>query len=264
MASRTRLIDAHFHVWDLSRQRLPWLDGVDPSLSRTFGPDEYLALYDRREDVELLGGVYVEVDADDCELEDRIVAGLGQRRLLARAMRAHLGPAMRVPLMASAVREPLHTPEAAPGRCLEPEFLAGLRLLAAAGLPFEACVRTPELADLYEACAQVPEATVVIDHMGNVESLDAAFVGNMERLASLPNVVVKMSGYATSSREFVHELSCFARQTFGSDRLMYASNWPVVGLYSSFDEHLSLVLEEFAGDEDFFVRTAERIYGIDL
>ena len=31
-----RVIDAHFHVWDLSCQNLPWLEGTDGSITCTY------------------------------------------------------------------------------------------------------------------------------------------------------------------------------------------------------------------------------------
>lgn len=264
MATKTQLIDTHFHVWDLGRQELPWLAGTDGSISRTYTVGDYLAAYDARDDVDLIGGVYVEVDAASCELEDSIVAEFGNPRVLALMLRSQLSPSMRVPLMATGVREPLHIDSEPRGRCLEPGFIEGLRLLASWGMPFESCNRVGELDDLYEALCQVPEATVILNHLGNVETLSDEYKASMRRLAKLPNLYVKVSGYPTANRDFVHELLGFVRDTFSPFRLLYASNWPVVDMYSSLDEHLSILLDEFAGDEDFFVNNAARAYGIEL
>ena len=45
-------------------------------------------------------------------------------------------------------------------------------------------------------------------------------------------------------------------------RLLYASNWPVVGLYADFDSHLSILLNRFAGNDDFFLNNARNAYHI--
>ena len=262
MTPKLQIIDAHFHTWDLSRQILPWLEDTDGSISRTFTFDELAACYDRVPDVEFLGGVYVEVDSNDPELEDRIVLTENDERVLAHMLRSRVSPWMRVPVRATGVREPLHTVDAPRGRCLEPEFIEGLRALAGKGLPFESCNRVDELDDLYEALAQVPEETVILNHMGNVATLDEAYIASMRKLASLPNLYVKVSGFPTSDKAFVDELLGFAKDTFAHDRLLYASNWPVVGLYSTFEEHLACVREAFADDEAIFRDNARAAYGI--
>ena len=71
MTRQLQVIDAHFHMWDLERQHLPWLDGM-PSLNRSFPLHELESEYEQL-GVEFLGGVYVEVDSDDPLLEDRLV-----------------------------------------------------------------------------------------------------------------------------------------------------------------------------------------------
>ena len=47
-----------------------------------------------------------------------------------------VGPAMRVPLYAHGVREPLHTPASPRGRCLQDDFIRGLQLMADKTKPF--------------------------------------------------------------------------------------------------------------------------------
>lgn len=261
-----KVVDSHFHVWDLGAQSLPWLEGTDGGITRTWTFEDLEALYGRLPGVEFAGGVYVEVDCADPIAEDGIVYDLMARhgRIRAAMLRARVSPCMRVPLHAAGVREPLHVEGSPRGRCLEPSFIEGLRALAAAGMPFESCNRVSELEDAYEAFAQVPEATVILNHLGNVESLDESWCAAMRRFADLPNLYVKVSGYPTADRGFVSELLAFARETFAPDRLLYASNWPVVETYSSFEEHFGLLRDAFGDDGDFFMNNAVRAYGIAL
>lgn len=261
-----KVLDSHFHVWDLSSQSLPWLAGTDGSITRTFTFDELLAAYARLEGVELVGAVYVEVDCADPEGEDAIVYRLMEEnpKIRAAMLRSRVSPWMRVPLHAAGVREPLHVDGSPRGRCLEPSFIDGLRALAKAGMPFESCNRVDELDDAYRSFSQVPQETVILNHLGDVARLDEPYCRAMERLASLPNLYVKVSGYPTADRGFVSELLAFIRETFRPDRLLYASNWPVVNTYSSLDEHFQLLREEFGDDEDFFMNNAVRAYGLDV
>ena len=121
-----------------------------------------------------------------------------------------------------------------------------------------------ELEDAYEAFAQAPEETIILNHLGNVEELSDEYKAVMRKMASLPNLYVKVSGFPTQDKKFVSELLKFTRDTFAPDKLLYASNWPVVKLYSTFDEHFSTLRDEFGDDEDFFMNNAVRAYGLKL
>ena len=179
-------------------------------------------------------------------------------------LRSDVSPWMRVPAFAAGIREPLHIDSEPKGRCLEPSFIDGLHAMAAKGLPFESCNRVNELEDAYEAFAQAPEETVILNHLGNVEELSDEYKAVMKKMASLPNLYLKVSGFPTADKKFVSDLLKFTRETFDSDKLLYASNWPVVKLYSTFDEHFSVLRDEFGDDEDFFMNNAVRAYGLKL
>lgn len=264
--SDLKVIDAHFHVWDLDMQDLPWLEGTDGTITHTYKVSDLEAEYARQAGVEFVGGVYVEVDCVDHEGEDRIAYDLMRQndKVLACMLRSDVSPFMRVPVLATGIREPLHIDSEPRGRCLEPSFVEGLHVMARKGLPFESCNRVGELEDAYESFAQAPEETVVLNHLGNVATLNDGYKGVMRKLASLPNLYLKVSGFPTVDKEFVHELLSFTRETFAADKLLYASNWPVVKLYSTFDEHFATLRDEFGDDEDFFMNNAVRCYGLRL
>ena len=62
-----KVIDSHFHVWNLDTQNLPWLDGTDGTITHTYKVEDLEAEYARQAGVEFVGGVYVEVDCADHE-----------------------------------------------------------------------------------------------------------------------------------------------------------------------------------------------------
>lgn len=255
------IIDSHFHLWNLDVLHLPWLADC-PAIAHSYATSDLITAYKAHADVRFLGGVYIEVDCDDRLKEDEYIYGLKEPKMLAKVMRATLSDHMRVPLGIAGVREPLHVPSSPKGRCLEKSFLAGLERLADAGLLFESCNRTEELGDMYEAAKTVPQATIVINHCGNATAMTAAYKRDMANLASLPNVYCKVSGFPTADTAFVKDLLHFLTQTFAPNRLIYASNYPVVSLYSTFDEHLRIVREYFNDDPDFFANTAKALYHI--
>ena len=207
--------------------------------------------------------MYVEVDCDNAIQEDDYIFKLKSPYILARVMRArHLCEHMRLPIGIVGVREPLHIDSSPRGRCLERSFIQGLEVLAKQDLLFESCNRVDELEDLYNSIKQVPEAKVVINHCGNVSTLDESYKKAMTKLASLPNVYCKISGFPTDNKLFVKNLLDFISGTFDHSKLMYASNYPVVNLYSSFEDHLNCVREYFNDDLDIFSKNAKKLYKI--
>lgn len=259
------VIDAHFHIWDPALQRLPWLDRADASLNRKWTVHDLAQCYRSfaPDGIRFRGGIYVEVDCDDPQAEDMLVYDNHDPRILGRVMRSTVSRYMRVPLFADGIRDPLHVDSSKRGRCLDDSFIDGLRLLGRRGIPFDACVRVDELNDLAEAHEQAPDATIVIDHLGNVtpSGFDSGYRKAMSRLAQVPGTYVKLSGYPTADSGFVHELLDFSRETFGSRR-MFASNWPVVTTYSTFDEHFRLLLAQEGQNAELFAGTAARVYGV--
>jgi len=253
-----KVIDSHFHIWDPDVQNLPWLAGLT-SLQRKYTVDDLAAAY-AKFDVEFLGGVYVEVDAADHELEDKLLYENTSPLILKRMLQGRVSPWMRIPANADGIREPLHVDSEPRGRCLEPSFIEGLRTLADRHLPFELCNRGAELPDMAKAFAQVPEVTVIMDHLGNAPGLDDDTKAALEAMAELPNTYIKVSGDNPVDPDIVK----FVRDMFGPKKVLYSSNWPVVELDATFDAHFRLMLDTFGEDEDFFMNNTARAYGITL
>lgn len=256
------IIDSHVHIWNLDVLKLPWLETC-PAIKKSVSMDDVLHAYGTQQDVDFKGAVYVEVDCDAAcrETEDTYIDQLHHPKILTTIARApHLCRTMRLPLNIAGVREPLHIESSPQGRCLEPDFIEGLETLAGHDLIFESCNRVDELEDMYQAALQVPQAKIVINHCGNVQALTSSYKEAMLHLASLPNVYCKVSGFATQDTSFVRQLLDFITTSFDHSRLLYASNFPVVNLYSSFADHLHCLREYFSDDADFFSKNAKKLY----
>lgn len=260
MTDKLQIVDSHIHIWDPRLQTLGWLESCE-KIHRCFTFDDLQKEYGPY-NIDFKGGVYVEVDCENPLQEDELIHKLNHPKILARVMRAQLTPYMRLPQGIAGVREPLHIESSPRGRCLEDSFLAGLEVLANHDLVFECCNRVEELDELYNSLKQVPQLKAVINHVGNVKTLNEDYKRAMRNLASLPNVYCKVSGFATEDKKFVKELLDFVTDTFSPFRLIYASNFPVLKLYSSFDEHLRILLDYFGDNEAFFSKTTKKLYKI--
>lgn len=58
------IIDTHQHLWDLAKQKLPWLGSAPEILRQSFGTEEYLAATAGLN----VRSIYMEVDVAEAEL----------------------------------------------------------------------------------------------------------------------------------------------------------------------------------------------------
>ena len=127
--------------------------------------------------------------------------------------------------------------------------------------------RMPDVALLLE---RTPELTVVIDHMADCPIDRPAELEKLIALKRYPNVFVKISHTWSISRqpypwtdaqEYVKRL----HQTFGPQRLMWATDWPIVEDRSTYARALSVVRDEmaFLNSDDkrwMLSKTIERVW----
>jgi predicted TIM-barrel fold metal-dependent hydrolase len=149
-----------------------------------------------------------------------------------------------------------------------------LRALQDRGLIFELMVHPDDLA---RAAAALDgwELPVVVEHTGWPRSSDPdeyeLWKTGMTALAGLrDNVACKLSGLAMPMQSMAAEIFepwiRGALELFGTDRCMFASNFPVDGMHGTFDD-LYATYDELTADLDaatrdqLFAGNAERIYG---
>lgn len=283
------IVDAHVHVWDPGRLPYPWLGGL-PALDRPMLPEA------ADEDAGATGGtvggaVFIEADArpDRALDEARWVAGLDWPRLRGIVAGADLRSGGLEPQLDAlagigrvvGVRHNLQDEDASRWQgdlALE----RGLRTVAARGLSFDACVRWGQLDALAELLERVPEAAVVVDHLGKPpidagldSAAGAAWSAAMQRIAARPGTLVKLSGLpAEASAIAVLERSgdaFLARglELFGAERAMVGSDWPVsrrlgaAVTASDWIERVRRVVDGLGCDWAAVAgRTAERFYGL--
>jgi L-fuconolactonase len=164
-----------------------------------------------------------------------------------------------------------------PGDHLDrPEVRVGLRTVAAAGLVNELVVRVDQLPAVARAAAALPDSRFVLDHLGKprvaagAEGL-RAWRAAVAPVAARPNVVAKVSGLVAEAdwaRWTVEDLRPFvetAVELFGTDRLMFGSDWPVCEVAASYvavKDALVAILGGIA--DDVFGDTATATYRLEI
>ncbi|MEV5961238.1 amidohydrolase family protein [Kribbella sp. NPDC051952] len=238
------VIDAHHHFWRVAAQDQPWRDDRHDAIARDYAPADLateLAAAGVDQTV-LIQSVDESVEndrllqyAEEAPYVGAVVGWLPlQDPAAARAEWKRVGGAFQG-VRCLVGREPLDW--------LDPELFAEL---AAAGVSWDVVPVTAEQTDAVIKLAQsVPGLRIVVDHLGR-PPIDSdgwdPWAGRLAQLAASPQVALKVSlgiDLLTALPAWPDHLDRYvswAAECFGSDRLMIASNWPVVLLTASYQE----------------------------
>ena len=180
----------------------------------------------------------------------------------------------------------------APGLFLDKALQAGVRLLGQRGYTYESWHYHFQLRDFYALAKATPETTIILNHFGiplgtksyrnQREAIFQQWQGDIARLAECPNVFAKLGGLAMPDNGFGwHEAAKPATsdelvaaqkryylhtiESFGVDRCMFESNFPVDKLsisYAVLWNAFKKMVADFSEDEKhaLFYGTAEKVY----
>jgi predicted TIM-barrel fold metal-dependent hydrolase len=134
------------------------------------------------------------------------------------------------------VRGIRHKPK--PGMMDDAKWRRGYARLAPLGLHFELQAPWRQLAEAARLAGDFPDTAIVLNHTGlpldpEIEDWKEA----MAQIAVHPNVAVKISGLGNVQRK--REVVLTAIEVFGTERAMFASNFPVDSLRHTFNEIFS-------------------------
>ncbi|MGW1344593.1 amidohydrolase family protein [Kribbella sp. NPDC002412] len=251
-------LDAHVHLWDTSRRTLPWLPTGHP-LRRDFTLPDFAEAADGH----LPDTILVQADADPLEVTDLLGLAATTPSVLGVVGWFDLSETTSFtddPLLLGIRCPPADQTD--PDAFTDPAFVRGVRAAAEAGLAVDLLLRPSTLTGAARLADAVPDARLVLDHLGNPTGVTAEWWTGMKALADHPNVAVKLSGAAHLPTETLAELVTAALELFGSDRLMFGSDWPVCTLASTRAEVLRRTADLLpaAAHNDVFRGAAERTY----
>ncbi|MGN8157199.1 amidohydrolase family protein [Salinisphaera sp. SWV1] len=293
-----RIIDPHIHFWRLDLGNQPWLENPEPNLlgdyspmAHDFGPADLRAAAG---DIEIAAAVHIEADAVDPvretewlvslpdsdgagDLPTALVIGADLSKPDARdVLERQIAASERV----RGVRQILNV-HADPlfdyvGRhyMREPTWRANFALLAELGLSFDLQIYPDQMPAAAILAAEHPDVPFVINHAGMYVDRSSvagwrAWRDGLRRLASLSNVALKLSGFGMLDHDWtlgsIRPLILEAIDAFGVERCLFASNYPVDGLYAGYDAIWQAYAEIVSGASAaeiaaLFEHNARRVY----
>ena len=134
-----------------------------------------------------------------------------------------------------------------PGLYEDPAFRRGFAHLGRLGLTFDLGTLWQQIGEGYQLVKSFPDTMFVLGHAGMPFGRDPELLGAWRKairmLATAPNVFVKVSGLGMGDHHWtvdsLRPIVMATIETFGPERSMLATNWPVDRLYSTYGVLLS-------------------------
>lgn len=285
------IIDTHVHFWDLLHPTLRWgwlapeaqhpiLGNIDPIKTVRYDAESF----------------HAETRFSGVSAAVHVQAAVGTPRPLDETLwlteMAATSPipfviVAGVDLSAADAREQLEANAASPllrgirdygreGYLADPAFARGVAELAELGLLLDLDCAWEDMPLARDLARSVPETTIVLEHIGyprDTRSPEyfAHWKTGIEAIAEAPNVMCKISGFGMNRAGWTVEgLAPWVEhciQTFGPDRCMFGSNWPVDRLYASYGDYVGAyrsLISGYTADEQSRMLTgvASEVYSL--
>ena len=280
-------VDSHHHLWDLEIAQRGWLAGeVLAPINRTFSMNDF---YAERASAKIDKSILVQTLSDYDEMKeffnvaanhDSVVGVVAWIDISKSDCFENLEKYLDLP----GADKLVGIRDGAQGRTdtqwlSSDQVVKNVSQLVQEGLTFDLLVDPPHMAASAKIVKQCPETTFILDHIGkpNIGKGDNGELKEwsklIEDLAANQNVFCKVSGMVTEANWKSWEMKDFKRyfdvilNSFGTDRIMFGSDWPVCKLAASYDQVAKLaeflVAELSATEkEKFWSLNAIKAYGI--
>ena len=252
-------IDSHQHFWKYNAQTHDWINDEMSVIQRDFLPSDLEPIL-KQNNIEGC----VAVQADQSEAETDFLLELAKKNSFIK------GVVGWVDLLADDVYESLERyaecekvkgfrhvvqGETDSEFMLRPKFKNGITELGAYDFTYDILIYHFQLEQAINLVKLFPDQKFVVDHIAKPDIKSGEYAErqtNIKKLALHQNVYCKISGMVTEGEwkdwknsDFKIYLDTVVK-AFGTDRLMYGSDWPVCLVAGNYEEQLSIVQEYFS------------------
>jgi L-fuconolactonase len=272
-------IDSHQHFWRYDARRDGWITDDMRAIRRDFLPASLEPLL-------ASSGIdgCVAVQADQSLDETRFLLDLARHHPFIKGVVGWVD--LRSPQLEASLdefcAEPLfrgarHVAQAEADDFLErKDVISGIDRLRRRGLTYDILIVERQLPAALTLTSRLPDQRFVLDHLGKPrmkERVLEPWATAIRELARRPNVFCKLSGLVTEADwrhwgpEDLRPYLDVAFETFGPDRLMWGSDWPVCLVAAPYERVLETIVEYASAlsereREALFGKNAERFYGL--
>ncbi len=274
-------IDSHQHFWRFDPIRDAWITHEMHAIQRDFLPDDLLPLL---QNTGIDGCVAVQVDQSNMETDflldlsdvhDFIKGVVGWVNVRDAELEHRLTHYKKFPKL-KGFRHILQS-EHDRALMLNPNFKRGISLLEKFGYTYDILIYPDQLGYTRDFVAAFPNQPFVLDHIAKPHIKDRYITDEwrdaIRAVAAYPNLYCKVSGMVTEAdwrtwkpEHFTVYLDTIV-EAFGTDRVMYGSDWPVCLVAASYEQVHGIVKDYFSTfttDEQaaFFGGNAIKFYNL--
>lgn len=273
-------IDAHQHFWYYEKNKHDWISDDMAVIRRSFLPEHIQPLLQNNG---IEGCIAVQADQAEEETDfllqlakenDFIKGIVGWVDLRSADVRLRLQYYHQFPKI-KGFRHVLQGES--PEFMLQPSFLEGIRALKEFNFTYDILVFPQHLEAVLQLVRLFPEQAFVIDHIAKPfikSGLISEWEKGMRAIAQCQNVYCKISGMVTEAdyqhwkKEDFKPYLDLITNSFGINRIMYGSDWPVCQVAASYEQVRNIVKEYFSNfsmNEQvlLFRDNAKKFYGIE-
>ncbi|MFS4466680.1 amidohydrolase family protein [Maribacter sp. 2210JD10-5] len=250
------IIDSHQHFWQYEPVKHSWIDDDMSVIRRNFLPLDLKKVYDGNG----IDGC-VAVQADQTLQETDFLLRLSKENDFIKGIVGWVD--LRSDDIDS-VLEKYHSEKKLKGWrhvvqgepdhnfLMRPDFLKGVSYLEKYDYTYDILIFPHQLGATLEFVKQFPHQKFVIDHMAKPYIKDGFFDGwatLLKEIAKQKNVCCKLSGMITEADynnwtpEQIHPYMDLVLDSFGTDRIMFGSDWPVCLVAGNYAEVKTLVTD---------------------
>ena len=273
-------IDAHQHFWKFDPVRDSWITNEMSVIRNDFFPEHLQPIL---KDNDFDGSVAVQADQSETETNflldladknDFIKGVVGWVDLRAENIEERLAHYKQFKKL-KGFRHILQG-EKDRGFMLQPEFKRGIKALQQFNFTYDILIFPDQLQYTKKFVAMFPEQKFVVDHIAKPyikKKKIEEWKNDMQEIAGCQNVSCKISGLVTEAdwksweaKDFTPYLDTVVN-AFGTDRIMFGSDWPVCLVAASFREMLDIVKDYFSSftkqeQDKFFGGNAINFYNL--
>ena len=247
------IVDAHQHFWKYTPETHGWISDEMKVLKRDFLPEDFLPI---QQSTQI--DATIAVQADQSEQETDFLLSLAKQTTFIK------GVVGWIDLRAQDVQGKLakysgekllkgfrHIVQSEPdGFLSDPAFIRGVNKLAHYNYTYDLLIYHHQLPEALKFASETTNVKIVVDHIAkpSIQTGEKThWELNMAALSSFKNIHCKLSGMVTEANwnswtyeqlePFIDEVF----ETFGADRIMYGSDWPVCLIAGNYHDQLSVV-----------------------
>ena len=274
-----KIIDTHQHFWKYDPVNYSWINDEMQVIRKDFLPGVLAVVVNEHK---LQGTLAVQADQTEAETDwllqlaaknDFIKGVVGWVDLRSSNIEERLQHYQQFSKL-KGFRHVLQGEE--PSFMLQKDFLNGISKLQQYNFTYDVLIFPQHLAAALELVQQFPEQKFVIDHVAKPYIKDGKideWKTGMEKIAQHQNVYCKISGMVTEAdwknwtEDDLRPYMDVVISSFGIDRIMYGSDWPVCLVASSYKRWLQTVKNYFASyseeeQEKVFSSNAIKFYNL--